>query len=69
MEKLLAVNVKETQQRVWNGVTKDISYLRKILNEVYMLKFKVCFYKGKIARSTTLIIPARVPRTRGSSSL
>ncbi|XP_055610133.1 open rectifier potassium channel protein 1 isoform X2 [Uranotaenia lowii] len=40
LEKILAHNVKETQARVWNGVTKDISYLRKILNEVYMLKFK-----------------------------
>ncbi|XP_055640562.1 open rectifier potassium channel protein 1 isoform X2 [Toxorhynchites rutilus septentrionalis] len=40
LEKMLAYNVMETQQRVWNGVTKDISYLRKILNEVYMLKFK-----------------------------
>ncbi|XP_035783662.1 open rectifier potassium channel protein 1-like [Anopheles albimanus] len=40
LEKVLATNLKETQHRVWNGVTKDISYLRKILNEVYMLKFK-----------------------------
>uniref|UniRef100_A0A182SFG0 Potassium channel domain-containing protein n=1 Tax=Anopheles maculatus TaxID=74869 RepID=A0A182SFG0_9DIPT len=40
LEKLVASNLKETQHRVWNGVTKDISYLRKILNEVYMLKFK-----------------------------
>ncbi|XP_058448508.1 open rectifier potassium channel protein 1 [Malaya genurostris] len=40
LQQLLAVNVMETQQRVWNGVTKDVSYLRKILNEVYMLKFK-----------------------------
>uniref|UniRef100_A0A182QZ56 Potassium channel domain-containing protein n=1 Tax=Anopheles farauti TaxID=69004 RepID=A0A182QZ56_9DIPT len=40
LEKIVASNLKETQHRVWNGVTKDISYLRKILNEVYMLKFK-----------------------------
>ncbi|XP_058129094.1 open rectifier potassium channel protein 1 [Anopheles ziemanni] len=40
LEKLVASNLKETQHRVWSGVTKDISYLRKILNEVYMLKFK-----------------------------
>uniref|UniRef100_A0A182IWY4 Potassium channel domain-containing protein n=1 Tax=Anopheles atroparvus TaxID=41427 RepID=A0A182IWY4_ANOAO len=40
LEKLVATNLKDTQHRVWNGVTKDISYLRKILNEVYMLKFK-----------------------------
>ncbi|XP_041764072.1 open rectifier potassium channel protein 1 [Anopheles merus] len=40
LEKLVASNLKETQHRVWNGVTKDISYLRRILNEVYMLKFK-----------------------------
>lgn len=41
LEKMLAVNVKAAQNRVWNGVTRDISYLRKILNEVYMMKFKV----------------------------
>ncbi|XP_065088633.1 open rectifier potassium channel protein 1 [Ochlerotatus camptorhynchus] len=43
LEKILALNVKATQSRVWNGVTRDISYLRKILNEVYMLKFKPVF--------------------------
>ncbi|XP_053694336.1 open rectifier potassium channel protein 1 [Sabethes cyaneus] len=40
LEKIVAMNVMETQQRVWQGVTRDVSYLRKILNEVYMLKFK-----------------------------
>nr|XP_029721873.1 open rectifier potassium channel protein 1-like [Aedes albopictus] len=43
LEKMLAVNVRAAQNRVWNGVTKDISYLRKILNEVYMMKFKPVF--------------------------
>lgn len=41
IEHHLAANLKETQRKIWNGVTKDVSYLRKILNEVYFLKFKV----------------------------
>lgn len=42
LEHQLAENIKATQSRIWNGVTKDVSYLRRILNEVYMMKFKVC---------------------------
>ncbi|XP_039437335.1 open rectifier potassium channel protein 1 [Culex pipiens pallens] len=56
LEKLLAVNVKETQQRVWNGVTKDISYLRKILNEVYMLKFKPVYQEPEDRLASSLHI-------------
>lgn len=41
IEHQLAENIKSTQNRIWNGVTKDVSYLRRILNEVYMMKFKV----------------------------
>lgn len=41
IEHNLAINIKETQKRIWNGVTKDVGYIRKILNEVYFLKFKV----------------------------
>ena len=35
------MNIKETQKKIWNGVTRDVGYIRKILNEVYFLKFKV----------------------------
>jgi hypothetical protein len=41
IEHNLAINIKETQKKIWHGVTKDVGYLRKILNEVYFLKFKV----------------------------
>jgi hypothetical protein len=39
------MNIKETQKKIWNGVTKDVGYIRKILNEVYFLKFKVRRWK------------------------
>lgn len=41
IEHNLALNLKTTQKKIWNGVTKDVGYLRNILNEVYFLKFKV----------------------------
>ncbi|KAJ6635031.1 Open rectifier potassium channel protein 1 [Pseudolycoriella hygida] len=40
LEHQLSENIKITQNRIWSGVTKDVSYLRRILNEIYMLKFK-----------------------------
>ncbi|XP_059621485.1 open rectifier potassium channel protein 1 [Phlebotomus argentipes] len=40
LEHKLAVSLKETQTRVWHGVTKDIGFLRKMLNELHMLNFK-----------------------------
>lgn len=41
LEHLVAQNLKQTQSKIWNNVTKDISYLRRILNETYMMRFKV----------------------------
>lgn len=41
LEHQLSENIKVTHNRIWNGVTKDVSYLRTILNEIYMMKFKV----------------------------
>lgn len=41
LEHQLSENIKITQNKIWSGVTKDVSYLRRILNEIYMLKFKV----------------------------
>lgn len=41
LEHQLSENIKTTQNRIWQGVTKDVGYLRRILNEVYMMKFKV----------------------------
>lgn len=41
LEHQLSGNIKATQHRIWQGVTKDVGYLRRILNELYMMKFKV----------------------------
>lgn len=41
LENQLAENLKATQSRIWNGVTKDVGYLRRILNEIYLMRFKV----------------------------
>ncbi|XP_059222681.1 open rectifier potassium channel protein 1 [Stomoxys calcitrans] len=40
LEQQLSTNIKATQHRIWSGVTKDVGYLRRILNELYILKFK-----------------------------
>lgn len=41
LEHKLANNLKITQERIWNGVTRDVGYLRRILNELYLVNFKV----------------------------
>uniref|UniRef100_A0A1B0GNK6 Potassium channel domain-containing protein n=1 Tax=Phlebotomus papatasi TaxID=29031 RepID=A0A1B0GNK6_PHLPP len=43
LEHKLALSLKETQSRVWQGVTKDIGFLRKMLNELHMLNFKAVY--------------------------
>ncbi|KAK6626700.1 hypothetical protein RUM44_009176 [Polyplax serrata] len=32
-----------TRSKIWNGVTKDLGYLRRIMNELYLDKFKPVF--------------------------
>uniref|UniRef100_A0A6B2EDJ6 Putative open rectifier potassium channel protein 1 n=1 Tax=Phlebotomus kandelakii TaxID=1109342 RepID=A0A6B2EDJ6_9DIPT len=46
LEHKLAQSLKDTQSRVWNGVTKDIGFLRKMLNELHMLNFKPVYSEG-----------------------
>lgn len=41
LEQQLSDNIKLTHNRIWNGVTKDVGYLRRILNEIYLMKFRV----------------------------
>lgn len=41
-EKQLADNIKLTHNRIWNGVSKDVGYLRRILNEIYIMRVRVC---------------------------
>lgn len=40
LEQQLSMNIKATQNRIWTNVTKDVGYLRRILNELYIMKFK-----------------------------
>ncbi|KAH8396254.1 hypothetical protein KR222_006521, partial [Zaprionus bogoriensis] len=42
LEHQLSSNLKATQHRIWSGVTKDVGYLRRLLNELYILKVKFC---------------------------
>nr|XP_036677054.1 open rectifier potassium channel protein 1 isoform X4 [Drosophila suzukii] len=42
LEQQLSSNLKATQNRIWTGVTKDVGYLRRMLNELYILKVKFC---------------------------
>lgn len=45
LEHQLSENIKATQQRIWTGVTKDVGFLRRILNEINLMKFKVTIMK------------------------
>lgn len=40
-EKQLAENIKLTHNRIWSGVSKDVGYLRRILNEIYIMRVRV----------------------------
>lgn len=42
-EKQLAENIKLTHNRIWSGVSKDVGYLRRILNEIYIMRVRVSF--------------------------
>lgn len=41
LEQHLSENIILTHNRIWNGVTKDVGYLRRILHEVSLMKSKV----------------------------
>lgn len=43
-EKQLAENIKLTHNRIWSGVAKDVGYLRRILNEIYIMRVRVRKY-------------------------
>ncbi|XP_046422170.1 open rectifier potassium channel protein 1 [Neodiprion fabricii] len=40
IEHKLAMNLKHTQSKIWNEVNKDVNYLRRVFNEIYMMKLK-----------------------------
>ncbi|KAJ6645513.1 Open rectifier potassium channel protein 1 [Pseudolycoriella hygida] len=40
LEHQLSVNIKTTQHRIWEEVRKDLSFLRRLLNEINLMKFQ-----------------------------
>lgn len=42
LEHLFLERLKHTHSKIWHQFTKDVVYIRRILNESYLLKFKVC---------------------------
>ncbi|XP_073983226.1 open rectifier K[+] channel 1 isoform X2 [Rhodnius prolixus] len=49
LEHKLANTIKYTQSKIWNEFVQDVNYLRRALNEVYLLKIKPV-YKDKHAK-------------------
>lgn len=43
LEQQLIDNLKLTHNRLWHGVSKDVSYLRRILNEANIMRFSPIF--------------------------
>lgn len=55
LENQLAENIKLTHQRIWHGVGKDVGYLRKILHEVYLMRFRVSIYYYTLIQTYRLV--------------
>lgn len=45
LEHLFLERLKQTHTKIWHQFTKDVVYIRRVLNESYLLKFKVCIWK------------------------
>ena len=43
LERKLANNIKLTQSKLWSNLTRDVNFLRRILNEMYVMTLKVNF--------------------------
>jgi hypothetical protein len=43
IERKLAKNIKHTQSKLWSNLTHEVNYLRRILNEMYVMKLEVNF--------------------------
>lgn len=41
LEHKLATNIRQTHSKLWNSFTRDVSYLRHVINEMYVLTLKV----------------------------
>ncbi|PSN45779.1 hypothetical protein C0J52_10769 [Blattella germanica] len=47
LEHKLATNLKHTQSKIWSTFTRDVSYLRRTLNELYVMKLKPVYKDGE----------------------
>jgi hypothetical protein len=41
LEHKLASNIKQTHSKLWSTLTRDVNYLRRVLNEMYVMTIKV----------------------------
>lgn len=51
LEKIVKQNIKNTHEKIWRGFSKDIGYLRRLMNELYMAKFKVSSFSFRQVRN------------------
>ncbi|KAE9531644.1 hypothetical protein AGLY_010850 [Aphis glycines] len=83
LEHLFLERLKQTHTKIWHQFTKDVVYIRRVLNESYLLKFKPVYKKEVLSRDQPLRrsrsapnltewpvlckTPAKVPVTRRTS--
>ncbi|XP_050542134.1 open rectifier potassium channel protein 1 isoform X2 [Daktulosphaira vitifoliae] len=53
LEHIFLERVKQTHSKIWNQFTKDVVYIRRVLNESYLMKFKPV-YKREVIMSQPL---------------
>ncbi|XP_037032476.1 open rectifier potassium channel protein 1-like isoform X4 [Bradysia coprophila] len=56
LEHQLSMNIKGTQHRIWTEFTKDVNFLRRILNEAHLMKFRP-MYTNPTERASLHSIP------------
>jgi hypothetical protein len=49
IERKLASNIKHTHSKLWSTFTRDVNYLRRVLNEMYVMTLKVTNSLGDTA--------------------
>lgn len=53
LERKVANTLRQTQSKIWNEFVTDVNYLRRVLNELYLMKVKPV-YKRKLVSSRPL---------------
>ncbi|KAL5240345.1 hypothetical protein ACI65C_007755 [Semiaphis heraclei] len=54
LEHLFLERLKQTHSKIWHQFTKDVVYIRRVLNESYLLKFKPVYKKEALSRDQPL---------------